>query len=1072
MKKLMITLSAAAMAFGLFADTDPVTLPVGENFNGGSVPATISNPGDSTISTAPYGDAFSKYSTVGAPAQFYGVVDPEDNLAVKTPFNAPASFAIGEAKTMAGLYFDSMVKFTACDEEPDMSNYEGAKLVVWTKEVENGDSVSQRLMVTAGFLNDTENTPIAKSYDCGTPADYGIVSDADWCRLTIKAIKDISVNLGVPGFVVFVNGTAVEISTDKAIGVDGSAKDSLTKVNAIWAKNNHLFPSLVAAENTISEVAFAGQGNVDDISFTTVEPENVAGEKFALDPVPAIATVNGKEATTLAAINNTLASGAGEVVLLDNIEGDIVFAVAGNNSLNLNGFTLNGGIDASTDAGVAVTVTGTGSVEGTLTPNGRNKNFMLEGGQFKSSANAQLDKKANVKAGYELKDNGTYWEVVEISEDGSVDKPWKISTADDFQKITTHGIGAAGKDQHFKLEANIDLDGAVFQGFGARDAKDLVSWSITGDKAIPLDTAIENVNAYTNGAFTGIFEGNGKTISGLVLKRGDYPGLFMSCYGATIKNLKVQISGTGFSDSDTGDKGGAAIVGVAVDTTIENCETLNPEGALTFTGTKGMAGIVGYASSGTVLKGCVNNLNISTTNDKGAGLIGCAQYGGSYEGWNGFNKTPVVVDGCTNVGNVTGGKFTGGFVAYTDCPVTFEGANVFEGTLNGTSPSVIYLNNGSVAVDADASFTVPADRVTVNKNAVDGLFFATVKDSVATLVKTADVVAGGSYKVMAAGAAKTNTLEKGQTIAFDKALVTGFAPTVNAAEGCKITTSTTGTVTTYTCAELVKATAPTAKTGLIYNGEPQTGVEAGEGYTLEGNTATAAGNYTATATLAEGYDQWSDGTTEAKSIPWSIAKATPTITTAPTASAEIEKDAALNTITLVGGEGSVAGTFAWTTPTTTVDADGEFSVTFTPEDTTNYDTATCMVAVKVKTGGGEYPSDWPETDPETKAKYVSWAAEKGKGADPELPATQEAFLMNCSPAELEAEKAAFKITAFDGTKASIVTPTANTKGDAFNGTIVMKAYSDAACTTEVTEPTGEEVGLFYRAVLTFPVAED
>ena len=49
------------------------------------------------------------------------------------------------------------------------------------------------------------------------------------------------------------------------------------------------------------------------------------------------------------------------------------------------------------------------------------------------------------------------------------------------------------------------------------------------------------------------------------------------------------------------------------------------------------------------------------------------------------------------------------------------------------------------------------------------------------------------------------------------------------------------------------ATVPTAATGLVYNGTEQTGVPAGEGYTLSGTAAaTAAGTYTATATLKDG----------------------------------------------------------------------------------------------------------------------------------------------------------------------------------------------------------------------------
>ncbi|MBP9989521.1 MAG: hypothetical protein KBT46_08485 [Ruminococcus sp.] len=66
--------------------------------------------------------------------------------------------------------------------------------------------------------------------------------------------------------------------------------------------------------------------------------------------------------------------------------------------------------------------------------------------------------------------------------------------------------------------------------------------------------------------------------------------------------------------------------------------------------------------------------------------------------------------------------------------------------------------------------------------------------------------------------------------------------------------------------------APAGAENLVYNGLKKTGVEAGTGYTLSGTyEAVNAGTYKATATLADGYI-WSDGTTTAKEIVWSIAE--------------------------------------------------------------------------------------------------------------------------------------------------------------------------------------------------------
>ena len=113
---------------------------------------------------------------------------------------------------------------------------------------------------------------------------------------------------------------------------------------------------------------------------------------------------------------------------------------------------------------------------------------------------------------------------------------------------------------------------------------------------------------------------------------------------------------------------------------------------------------------------------------------------------------------------------------------------------------------------------------------------------------------------------------------------------------------------TVTIEELVvpTATVPTAATGLEYNGSVQTGVPAGEGYTITGNTATDAGTYTATATLADGY-VWDDGTTDPKTIEWSIAKA---VIDAPAAATGLEYNGSEQTGVPAGEGYTVTGNTA------------------------------------------------------------------------------------------------------------------------------------------------------------------
>jgi hypothetical protein len=78
-----------------------------------------------------------------------------------------------------------------------------------------------------------------------------------------------------------------------------------------------------------------------------------------------------------------------------------------------------------------------------------------------------------------------------------------------------------------------------------------------------------------------------------------------------------------------------------------------------------------------------------------------------------------------------------------------------------------------------------------------------------------------------------------------------------------------------------------------------------------------------------------------------VNKATPTVTSPPSAAA-ITYGQSLSDSTLDGGEASVAGTFAWTNPATEPNAGtASHTFTFTPNDTTNYQTTTGMVSVTV-----------------------------------------------------------------------------------------------------------------------------
>ena len=149
---------------------------------------------------------------------------------------------------------------------------------------------------------------------------------------------------------------------------------------------------------------------------------------------------------------------------------------------------------------------------------------------------------------------------------------------------------------------------------------------------------------------------------------------------------------------------------------------------------------------------------------------------------------------------------------------------------------------------------------------------------------------------------------------------------------------------------------PTVSGTLTYNGTAQSPVLVGydEDTMIKGGTtsATNAGNYTITFTPINNY-QWSDGTTETKSVAWSIGKAVPVLSLSPNSvSVSTDTPSATVAITYTGdgtlsvtsdsiAEGSISGT----TLTVTGLSTGETSLTVSATAGTNYQAASASVAV-------------------------------------------------------------------------------------------------------------------------------
>src|SRR5262249_56259640 len=105
--------------------------------------------------------------------------------------------------------------------------------------------------------------------------------------------------------------------------------------------------------------------------------------------------------------------------------------------------------------------------------------------------------------------------------------------------------------------------------------------------------------------------------------------------------------------------------------------------------------------------------------------------------------------------------------------------------------------------------------------------------------------------------------------------------------------------------------------------------------------------------------------TVSSTVSVTVSKANPSVTTWPTASA-ITYGQTLASSTLSGGVATPAGSFAFTTPSTAPNAGtAPQSVTFTPTDTANYNTASSTVSVTVNKAAPlsiPYPPGTPITD--------------------------------------------------------------------------------------------------------------
>ena len=277
-----------------------------------------------------------------------------------------------------------------------------------------------------------------------------------------------------------------------------------------------------------------------------------------------------------------------------------------------------------------------------------------------------------------------------ITGSGTETDPYQISTAEGLKWFRDKVNSAKTKEETkicAVLTEDIDLNNEPWTPIG-----------------IGEDTRKEDL------PYSGTFDGNGHTISGLNVNYGDKNGgLFCYVKSATIKNLTVAGSVT---YSSGGGIAYGGIVGYADSSTIENCTN-----RCTVTGRWYAGGIVGWSADSDII-GCANFGNISSPFRSG-GICGIVI--GQVDAY-GIDAT---IRDCYNVGMVSG-KYAGGITGHSDSSdIDILIANCYNvGSLHGSTNTgeIIGDLSGPTCTTIDNCYYLPtgnpastSDRVNVKR---------------------------------------------------------------------------------------------------------------------------------------------------------------------------------------------------------------------------------------------------------------------------------------------------------------------------------------------------------------------
>ena len=261
---------------------------------------------------------------------------------------------------------------------------------------------------------------------------------------------------------------------------------------------------------------------------------------------------------------------------------------------------------------------------------------------------------------------------------GTQADPYLLYTPEQLSMI---GLSVCDLDKHFKLMADIDL--SAFDGQDGRPPFNII--------APDTDSADQ---WFQGTAFTGVFDGNGHTISHLTITGKDYVGLFGQLgYGAEVKDVHV-------ADANITGSGGY-YVGALAGYNLAAVTRCYSTGAVTGSGDVG--GLVGL--SGGNVTNCYSTGAVSGSTDVG-GLVGYMPHGsiaycysactvrgdayvGGLVGANALCMRTIcrggLINDCYSTSTVKGTSSVGGLVGWNEGDVT---RCYGTGTVSGTGQYV------------------------------------------------------------------------------------------------------------------------------------------------------------------------------------------------------------------------------------------------------------------------------------------------------------------------------------------------------------------------------------------------